>query len=444
MTSSPTASPAQTPTRAPAASSAFAPDRSTTVVIVGASVGGVRTAQALRRESYQGRIVLIGAESELPYDKPPLSKQFLAGLWEAERVGLLTEQAAEQAGIELRLSTVAEHLAVAEHQVVLTDGARMDYDLVVLATGSLARPSPWAAESGVHVLRTIGDSRALADDLAKGGPVVVVGGGFIGAEVAATARALGHEVTIVDPLEVPVGRVLGGEVGALFTDLHHRNGVATHFGSGVESVEGRAGELTVRLTDGQVLSAATVVVGIGARPNDGWLASSGLLVDDGVVCDEFCRAVDAPDVFAVGDVARWMHLGHGESCRVEHWTNAVEQATCVAHNLARPEDLRAYRPVEYVWSDQYDWKIQIVGRPARASQHQLIGYLGRPAGPDAAKPRAVALYGDRSGRFTAAAIVNWPKALIASRKMIAAGTGWDEAVTALQQVADTPPSTARS
>ena len=419
-------------------------DSSATVVIVGASVGGVRTAQALRRESYEGRIVLIGAESELPYDKPPLSKQFLAGLWGAERIRLLPEDAAEQAGIELRLGTAAGHLAVAEHQVVLTDGDRVDFDVVVLATGSLARLSPWAAASGVHVLRTIGDSRALADDLAKGGPVLVVGGGFIGAEVAATTRALGHEVTIVDPLEVPVGRVLGSQVGGLFADLHHRNGVTTHFGSGVESVEGRAGDLTVRLTDGQTLPAATVVVGIGARPNDGWLASSGLLIEDGVVCDEFCRAVDAPEVFAVGDLARWMHLGYGESCRVEHWTNAVEQASCVAHNIAQPDELRSYRPVEYVWSDQYDWKIQIVGRPTRATRHQLIGDLARPTGPDATKPRAVALYADESGRFTAAAIVNWPKALIASRKMIAAGASFDEAVTALRQVAETPPAPART
>lgn len=439
--SGPGRSAAHTPTKA---LSRLPADRSAKVVIVGASVGGVRTAQALRRESYDGRIVVVGAESELPYDKPPLSKQFLSGQWSAERVALLTEDAAEDARIELRLGTAAEHVALAERQVVLADGERIDYDVVILATGSQARPSPWATESGVHVLRTIDDSRALADDLANNGPVVVVGGGFIGAEVAATARSLGHEVTIVDPLEVPVGRVLGREVGLLFADLHHRNGVATHFGTGVEAVEGRAGDLTVRLTDGQSLPAATVVVGIGARPNDGWLASSGLLVDDGVVCNEYCQAVDAPEVYAVGDIARWMHLGHAESCRVEHWTNAVEQAACVAHNIAHPEDLRAYRPVEYVWSDQYDWKIQIVGRAARATQHRLIGDLGRPSGPGAAKPRAVALYTDGSGQFTAAAIVNWPKALIASRKLIAAESSFDDAVEQLEQLARTPSQPARS
>jgi len=418
-------------------------DATSTVVIVGSSVGGVRTAQALRRESYGGRVVVIGAEADPPYDKPPLSKQFLVGQWAADRVELLPADAAEQARIELRLGTAAERLDVAARQVVLTDGQRIDYDIVVLATGSVARSSPWQVPSGVHVLRTIGDSAALAADLAAGGAVVVVGGGFIGAEVAASARSLGHDVTIVDPLDVPIGRVLGNEIGALFTDLHHRNGVATRFGIGVESLEGRAGNLTVRLTDGQVLEAVTVVVGIGALPNDGWLASSGLLIDDGVVCDQYCRAVDAMEVFAVGDVARWMHPDHGESCRVEHWTNAVDQATCVAHNIAHPDDLRAYRPVEYVWTDQYDWKIQIVGRPARATSHRLIGDLGRPSDPDAAKPRAVALYTDGSDRLTGAAIVNWPKALISSRKLIAAVSSFADAVAQFEQL-DTTASPAQS
>ncbi|MDQ4038124.1 MAG: FAD-dependent oxidoreductase [Actinomycetota bacterium] len=410
---------------------------SATVVIVGSSVGGVRTAQSLRRESFDGRIVVIGAESELPYDKPPLSKQFLAGTWPAERVALLTADQAVEARIELRLGTAAEHLAVADKQVVLADGERIDYDVVVLATGSDARPSPWAAESGQHVLRTIEDSRALAQALAADGPAVVVGGGFIGAEVAATARSLGREVTVVDPLDVPIGRVLGSEVGALFTDLHHRNGVRTFFGTGVDSVEGRTGDLTVGLSDGQELRAATVVVGIGARPNDGWLASAGLLIDDGVVCDEYCQATGAADVFAVGDICRWMHLRYGDTCRVEHWTNAVDQAACVAHNIAHPDDLRAYQPVDYVWSDQYDWKIQIVGRPALADRHHLIGSLGRPSN-NADAVRAAALYTDGSGLLTGAAIVNWPKAMLGARRMIAAQAAFDDAVAQLEQLPAMP------
>jgi NADPH-dependent 2,4-dienoyl-CoA reductase/sulfur reductase-like enzyme len=192
--------------------------------------------------------------------------------------------------------------------------------------------------------------------------------------------------------------------------------VGTRFGIGVESITGRQGNLRVTLTDGDTLPAATVVVGIGAIPNDGWLASSGLLVDDGVVCDEFCRAIDHPDVFAVGDVARWQHPRHREDVRVEHWTNAAEQAACVAHNICHPDEPRAYAPTEYVWSDQYDWKIQIAGRPNRAVLHRIIGDVaGDPA-------QAAAIYGDPDGILTGAVTVNWPKALMICRRMIGVDT----------------------
>ncbi|MGZ4546077.1 MAG: NAD(P)/FAD-dependent oxidoreductase [Nocardioidaceae bacterium] len=402
------------------------------VVIVGASVGGVRTAQALRSEGFEGRIVLVGEECRLPYDKPPLSKQFLAGSWGADRVALLTEAAADKARIELRLGVAAERLDVAGRQVVLADGQRLDYDAVVIATGASARPSPWAARSGVHVVRTLGDSESLQEDLRRGGHVVVVGGGFIGAEVAATARALGCEVTVVDPLAAPIGRVVGAEVGAHFADLHRRHGVDTRFGTGVESVEGEAGNLRVVLTDGTELAAATVVVGIGATPNDGWLADSGLLVDNGVVCDQFSGAVDAAGVHAVGDVARWFHPDHGEHVRVEHWTNAVDQAVCVAHNIAHPDDLHAYRPVEYVWSDQYDWKIQIVGRPHRATEHHLVG------DPVADRPRFAALYRGGNGKLAAAVTVNWPKALVACRRLVTSAGDFADAVTQVDALAAAP------
>jgi phthalate 3,4-dioxygenase ferredoxin reductase subunit len=407
-----------------------------TVVVVGSSVGGVRTAQALRSEGFGGRVVLVGDEARLPYDKPPLSKQFLAGSWGTERVALLTEAAADQAGIELRLGVAAERLDVAGRQVVLADGQRLDYDAVVIATGAAARPSPWAARSGVHVVRTMTDSESLQADLRRDGHVVVVGGGFIGAEVAATARSLGREVTVVDPLPVPIGRVVGAAVGSHFAELHRRQGVATRFGTGVESVEGEAGNLRVVLTDGTELTAGTVVVGIGATPNDGWLAGSGLLVENGVVCDEFCRAVDAPAVHAVGDVARWFHPDRGEHTRVEHWTNAVDQAVCVAHNIAHPDDLRAYRPVEYVWSDQYDWKIQIVGRPHRATEYHLVG------DPAADRPRFAALYRGGDGQLIAAVTVNWPKALVTCRRLVAAGSTFAAAVTQVEALAAAPARTA--
>ncbi|MPZ97551.1 MAG: NAD(P)/FAD-dependent oxidoreductase, partial [Propionibacteriales bacterium] len=203
-----------------------------TVVVVGSSVGGVRTAQALRSEGFGGRVVLVGEESQLPYDKPPLSKQFLTGQWDADRVLLLTPEKAAQDDIELRLGSPATRLDVAERTVMLADGTSLSYDSAVIATGASARPSPWRADSGVHVVRTLEDSSQLHAQLADGGPVVVVGGGFIGAEVAASARGLGHEVTVVDPLPTPIGRVVGPEIGQLFTELHHRHGVATRFGVG--------------------------------------------------------------------------------------------------------------------------------------------------------------------------------------------------------------------
>jgi phthalate 3,4-dioxygenase ferredoxin reductase subunit len=409
-----------------------------TVVVVGSSIGGVRTAQALRSEGFDGRIVLVGEETALPYDKPPLSKQFLAGQWDADRTALLTAEAAEREGIELRLGVRATRLDIAAKQVHLADGTRVDYDQAVIATGASARPSPWRPGSGVHVVRTLEDSLALRADLDHDGPVVVVGGGFIGAEAAATARGLGREVTVVDPMPTPIGRVVGPEIGQYFTELHHRHGVATRFGMGVEGIEGAAGDLRVRLTDGSELAAATVVVGIGAVPNDGWLADSGLPIDNGVVCDEYCRALDAPDVFAIGDVARWYHPGHREYVRVEHWTNAVEQGQCAAHNIAHPDDLRSYRPVEYVWSDQYDWKVQIVGRPTRGTQHEVIGEL------TGVKPRAAVLYTDETGMLTGVVTVNWPKALVQCRRLVTEGAPFEDALSRVKELAvAAPPRPAR-
>jgi NADPH-dependent 2,4-dienoyl-CoA reductase/sulfur reductase-like enzyme len=399
---------------------------SRTVVIVGSSVGGVRTAKALRLQGFTGRVVVIGGEAHLPYDKPPLTKQFLAGAWDQSRVTMLTAEDAEQADIELRLGSAAERLDMAHRAVVLANGTRVAYDVLVVATGAAARPSPWSVDSGIHVVRTLDDTRQLARALAVTGPVVVVGGGFIGAEVAATAHAAGRDVTIVDPLAAPIGRIVGDELGTMLAGVHARHGVRTRFGIGVESVEGREGDLLVTLTDGETLPAATVVVGIGAIPNDGWLASSGLLIDDGVVCDEFCRTVDHPDVYAVGDVARWRHPGHQEDVRVEHWTNAAEQSACVAHNICHPGERRAYAPTEYVWSDQYDWKIQIAGRPNRSALQRIIGDVdGDPA-------QAAAVYGDREGVLRGAVTVNWPKALMLCRRMIGAGTAVADCLAELE------------
>ncbi|WP_309229756.1 MULTISPECIES: FAD-dependent oxidoreductase [unclassified Blastococcus] len=400
-----------------------------TVVVVGSSVGGVRTAQALRREGFTGRIVVVGEEAAAPYDKPPLSKQYLAGEWELDRLALLPPGAAEAAELELRLGVAAVRLDVAARQVLLADGTALDFDHVVVATGATARPSPWPAASGVHVIRTLADVEGLRADLAAGGPVVVVGGGVIGAEAAATIATLGHAVTVVDPLATPLARLVGPEVGTPLEELHRRHGVDTRFGVGVEGIDGTAGDLTVRLTDGSELRAATVLVGIGAVPNDGWLADSGLLVDNGVVCDRYCRAVDSDVVWAVGDVARWQDPRYPAEVRVEHWTNAVEQGAAVAHNIVHGDDLQPYSPLEYVWSDQYDWKLQIVGHATRGARHEVVGDLS----VDPAK--GAVLYSDDDGVLIGAVTVNWPKALVTSRRALTAGgTDFAEFVASLREL----------
>lgn len=391
-----------------------------TTVIVGSSVGGVRTAQALRTAGYAGAVVLVGEEPSPPYDKPPLSKGLLYGTQQLEDVLLLREDEAAASNVRLVLGRRAVRLDIPHSRVELDDGQSLAFDDVVIATGSRARPSPWGAPSGLHVLRTADDASALGADLRRGGPVVVVGGGFIGAEVASVARGLGLEVTVVDPAPIPLSRVLSPSIAEHFLRMHQRHGVRTRLGVGVTGVEEEQGRLRVTLIDGEVLEAATVVVGIGADPNDEWLLSSGLLIEDGVVCDQHCRTVDAPRVHAVGDVARWFHPRHKEHVRVEHWTNAVEQAVVVAHNITHPDDLRSHAPVEYVWSDQHNWKIQVAGRTGGAREHVLLG------DPNSDQPFA-ALYTEDGEQLSGAVVVNWPRAMLACRRALARGTTMAEA-----------------
>ena len=382
------------------------------VVIVGSSVGGVRAARALRAEGYQGSITLVGEEPELPYDRPPLSKQVLTGAWSTERAGLLTVQAAADAGIELRLGAPARTLDPEARLVQLAAGESLPYDDLVIATGASARPSPWQPPSGVYQLRTLADCLALRKRFAGGGAVVMIGGGFIGAEAAAAARSAGCDVTLVDPVPVPMERAVGPVVGALLAGVHPRNGVRTRFGVAVRAVTGRAGDLTVALSDASVLRAETVVVGIGAIPNDQWLQGSGLVVEDGVVCDAYLAAAGAAHVFAVGDVARWPHPELDALVRTEHWTNAADQARYVARNIARPGARETFQPSDYVWSDQYDWKVQLAGQRARAVAEWVID------APQAARPQVTVLHADAAGRLCAAVCLNWPKAFVQCRRLL--------------------------
>ena len=398
-----------------------------TTAIVGASIGGVRTAQALRNAGYGDRIVLIGNEPELPYDKPPLSKAMLAGEITAEQIRLLDVDGASALDIELRLGSPARDLDPARSTIALEDGSTIHYDNLVIATGAHARPSPWGQPLGVHVVRSLADATALRQHLERGGHLAIIGAGFIGAETAATARKMGLDVTLIDPSPVPMSRVLGEHMGQRFIDLHTRNGVDTRFGVGVESIAGELGAFRIQLTDGSTLDATVVVVGIGAVPNDGWLASSGLHIDDGVICDRFSRARGHDNIYAIGDVARFDNTRHNEHTRLEHWTNAVDQAAVVAHNIFHPTEPREHTPVEYVWSDQYDWKIQIVG-VAGPRTHTLVDH---PTKPD----QFAIAYSTDDRQLAGLVAVNWPKAVITARRALATGIAFDGFTEQLNRLA---------
>ena len=396
-------------------------------VIVGASVGGVRTAQALRVQGYAGQILLLDQDSELPYDKPPLSKGLLSGKTERESIRLLTLEKAADLGVELRLGVAVVKVDPVARRVELADGSHESYNHLVIATGAAANRGPWGQREGIHVIRTLADTDALRTELDLGGPVVVIGSGFVGAEAAAAASELGHEVHLVDPASTPMSRGFEAEVGRQFTELHEDRGVYCHFGVGVGEIDGVGRDLNVHLTDGTTLAAGVVVVGIGASPSTAWLDGSGLKVDNGVVTDEFLRAHGAEGVYAIGDVSRWFDVSIGKHVRVEHWTNAVDQAVCAAHNIVAPGDLRSYACVEYVWTDQYDWKIQVVGHHEGAAvREKLAGGRG-----------FAVLYGDVDGGLLGAAVVNWPKALITTRKAMVSGISFAEVADKLRPASAT-------
>jgi 3-phenylpropionate/trans-cinnamate dioxygenase ferredoxin reductase component len=378
-------------------------------VIVGASVAGARALQSLRRLGYPDRIILIGEETAAPYDRPPLSKAVLSGRVTAERIALLRGADLADPNVQVRLGTRAERVHPEDHEIELAGGERLGYEHLIIATGASARRAPW--DPDLPVLRTLDDARRLSGLLRPGAHLVVTGGGFIGSEVAATARGLGLTVTLVDPLVAPMARMVGDELGGHLAGLHAANGVQARFGIAVADVQRRNGGYEVCLADGAAIAADAVLVAIGARPNDGWVARSGLPVADGVLCDSCSRVVGWPDVYAVGDVARWTHPRHGQQIRIEHWTNAVEQAECVARTVLNPAAPQQYAPVEYVWTEQYGRKVQIIGRPR-----------GRPVVvADGRGARIGVLYGDAHEQLAGAVALDWPRAMVAARSVLAAG-----------------------
>lgn len=392
------------------------------VVVVGASLAGLRTIEALRREGYGGRIVALGDEPTLPYDRPPLSKQFLKGDWDAEKISLM-RPGTETLDVDWRIGTRAGALDGSSRQLKLESGETLDYDALVLATGARARHLPFGGDlAGVHVLRSQADARALRADLEQARHVVVVGAGFIGMETAASCRERGLEVTVVEPLPTPLVRGLGPVLGERVADTHRAHGVEIRCGVGVTGFEGGAeGRVTaVALADGSSIPCDVVVVGIGVVPNTDWLEGSGLDVTNGVLCDATGRT-PLDHVAAVGDVSRWANPLLPEPRRMEHWTNAVEQADVVAKRLIDWDgEVEPFAPVSYVWTDQFELRIAIAGE-VREGDEMVVTHGSLEEG------RCLCLFGSE-GQLHGAVGFKRPRPLLAMRRRLAEGITWDEAL----------------
>jgi NADPH-dependent 2,4-dienoyl-CoA reductase/sulfur reductase-like enzyme len=388
------------------------------VAVVGAGLAGMRTCEALRQHGYTEPIVLIGAESHAPYSRPPLSKEVLRG----DDPSVATLRHGDELGaldVDVRLGRVALALDVEARRLRLDDGTELTADDIVIATGAAPRRLPGAALDGMHTLRTVDDCLALRAALTEGARVVVVGAGFIGLEVAASARTLGCAVTVVDVLPAPLSRVLPAGVGTAVTRLHAANGVDVRCGVGVADVRGSGAVDHVVLDDGTSLAADVVVVGIGVVPETSWLIGSGLTINDGVECDEALRA--APGIWAIGDIARWRQPTGG-TARLEHWTNATEQPQAVARNIIAGTS-EPFRTVPYFWSDQYDAKLQCLGFTSAADQMQVVvGAID--------EPKWVALL--RSGdRLSGVVGLRSPGRVMKLRALLAAESSWDDALAAV-------------
>jgi len=346
-----------------------------THVIVGASLAGAKAAETLRAAGFDGRVVLVGAEDERPYERPPLSKDYLRGEVDREKVYVHGEGFYSEHDIELRLGTTAVDLNASRKELTLDDGDRLSYDRLLLATGSEPRrlTIPGADLDGVLYLRSVHDSDLLRERLDRGGAVVVVGAGWIGAEVAASARQRGLEVTVIEPASVPLERVMGTEVGAIYRDIHTEHGVQMLMGTGVEAFEGDEAVERVRTSDGRLIDCDFVVVGVGVQPRIQLAAQAGLDVDNGILVDEHLET-SMPGVFAAGDVANARHPFYGERIRVEHWANALHQGPAAARNMLGPAD--RFDRLPYFFSDQYEVGMEYSGF---ARDWDRVVFRGDPA-----------------------------------------------------------------
>lgn len=347
---------------------------SQTFVIVGAGLAGAKAAETLREEGFDGRLVLLGAEAELPYERPPLSKDYLRG--EAERTSFNVHDEAfyRDHDIELRTRCEAERVDASAREIVLAGGERLGYDRLLLATG--AQPNRLGIPGGdlddVRLLRTVADADALREQLKSDHRVVVVGAGWIGCEVAASARQLGAHVTVVEPMAVPLERVLGPQLGGFYRDVHADHGVDFVLGHGVTEISGDGRAERVHLTDGRELACDLVVAGIGVKPRVGLARHADLEVENGVLVDEHLRT-SAPEIFAAGDIANAYHPFFGERIRVEHWANALHQGPIAARAMLGRSDV--YDRLPYFFSDQYDVGMEYIGYAHRGDRVVIRGDL---------------------------------------------------------------------
>lgn len=400
-----------------------------TSVIVGASLAGINAARTLRLQGHTGSIIVVDADSERPYDRPPLSKQMLTGEWEPEKI--LLPAGKEDLDLEFRLGVRAKAVDLAARQITLegADGtvANTAFDSLIIASGASARRLPdTAGIAGVHVVRTLADSLALRAEL-EAGPsrVVVIGAGFIGAEVASSCRKRGIEVTLVEAMPLPLERILGAEMGRVCAQVHIENGVDLRLGTGVLQLEtaivdGVEKVVGVALTDGTSVATEVVVVGIGVTLNIDWLEGSGLTLDDGVVCDNTLLA--APGVVAAGDIARYPSARFGRMLRVEHWETAIAGGEAAARRLlaeASGETPVVFDPIPWFWSDQYDRKIQLAGRPMPTDTCVVVH-------GSTDEFRFVALYGD-GDRLTGVLGMNRPRHVVQLRALFEEGVSFPEA-----------------
>ncbi|MFE4455167.1 NAD(P)/FAD-dependent oxidoreductase [Streptomyces sp. NPDC056796] len=340
------------------------------VLVVGSGAAGLSVVESLRRKGYREPITLLGEEIGTPYDRPPLSKQVLAGTWEAERTHLRTRDVLDALDTEFVLGDRALSLDAAKRTVRTESGAELGAEAVVVATGLHARRLPaLSGVAGVHVLRTLEDAARLRGELLEADRVVVVGDGVLGSEIAATARLMGAEVTLMGPQAAPMQAQLGLEVAQLLAALHTGHGVRLRPDTLVEALETADGRVTgVRPVDGGTVPADLVVAAVGSVPATDWLAGSGLVLEDGVVCDSRCRAAEG--IYAAGDVARFHHEVLDRSLRHENRTNATEQAMLVAANILGED--RPYTPLPYFWTDQLGVKIQVYGLPTPSSTAHIV------------------------------------------------------------------------